>query len=164
MSGKTIIICFSDLSFGNQNNFKKAFHLIQSLFQAVDTIEIIKTEALNFNLLNHFDDCDNLILIDLSNIDFKSGSVQLYVNSDIEHFLDYYIPYSVHDVNFIDLFSIARLTNRYPNQLAVISAQPHLMPWERKSSLDNKNALPLIGEHINKLLSQWQNDSIFQYS
>lgn len=159
MAGKTVIIGIGNSLLTDEGVGIRAIQVMQSNYSTDDDVEIIDGGTLSFTLLNYFDDCDNLIVIDSSNLHTTPGSVRLFVDAEVEQFLDFYTPDSVHDINLIDILSIARMMNRYPQRLALIAVQPETMSWGTELTQKVNNSLPVIGHHVNDLLMQWKTEN-----
>lgn len=164
MAGKTIVIGIGDALLTDEGVGVRAVDAIKPFYSAEESIEFIDAGALSFTLINYFDKCDNLIIVDATNLRTEPGSIKVFVNDEVKQFLDYYTPDSLNDVNLFDVFSIARLMDRYPKQLALIAVQPDALSWGAQLSPPVEEALPQISHYIHDLLGQWNGINAQNYS
>jgi len=155
MPGKTIVIGIGNTLLTDEGVGVRAVNAIKPAFSADQSIEFIDGGTLSFTLINYFDQNDNLIIIDATNLQLDSGSIKVFVGDEVKQFLEYYTPNSVHDVNLFDILCIARLMNRYPQNLALIAVQPEIMTWGTHLTQAVAEALPQIESDVSNLLDQW---------
>lgn len=112
----------------------------------VHVVEQLKTEqwplpitfldggTLSFSLLEHIETADHLIIVDAAYLDASPGTVAVFRNSELEHFLTHSRRPSVHEVNLLDVLGAARLRGRLPGEYALVAIEPEVVGWSSTPS------------------------------
>ncbi len=111
--------------------------------------------TLSFTLAVWIEDCTNLIVFDATELHQPAGTVNTFVNTAMDEFLGS-AKRSAHEVGLLDLMDIARLTERLPENRALIGIQPEKMGWGMQPTTSVQNALDEAVNEAVKLITQWQ--------
>jgi hydrogenase maturation protease len=75
-------------------------------------------------LLVHFEGARALILIDAVDLSAPPGTIRVFGLDDIEPTDDRPAPFSLHDVDILAMFDLARRLGRLPHVIRIIGIQP----------------------------------------
>lgn len=84
--------------------------------------------TLSFTLAESIAEHPYLIVIDAARLGKPAGTVQTFIGDDMDRYLSGNRE-SVHEVGLMDLFDIARLSETFPRQRALIGIQPEYLSW-----------------------------------
>lgn len=132
-----------------------AISYLQENFDNLPNTRYLDGGTLSFTLASDIEEADNLIIIDATQLKQSPGSVQAFVNEDMDHFLGNQTKRSVHEVGLLDLLSIARLTEQLPNNRALIGIQPEKVDWGEQPTDAVARAIPLACNEAVKLIREW---------
>ena len=119
-------------------------------------IEFLDGGTLSFTLASPIEECQQFIVIDASEISSKPGTVQVFENEQMDHFISTGNKKSVHEVGLVDVMSIAMLSGRLPAKRALIGIQPDILDWGEAPTGPVQQAIPVACQHVRDLLSKWQ--------
>ncbi|MBC8212086.1 MAG: HyaD/HybD family hydrogenase maturation endopeptidase [Gammaproteobacteria bacterium] len=119
-------------------------------------IEFLDGGTLSFTLASPIEDCQQFIVIDASEINSKPGTVQVFENEQMDHFISTGNKKSVHEVGLVDVMSIAMLSGRLPAKRALIGIQPDILDWGEAPTEPVRQAIPVACQHVHELLQKWQ--------
>lgn len=134
-------------------------HVINSLqSDSADDQDITYVDGgtLSFTLADPIESCDRLIVVDASEINAKPGSVRVFENEDMDHFITTGNKKSVHEVGLVDVMSIALLAGNLPAKRALIGIQPDSMDWGSEPTQVVQEAIPVACQQVRELLQRWQ--------
>ena len=117
--------------------------------------------TLSFTLAVWIEDCSNLIVFDAAQLQQPAGTVKTFVGADMDDFLGT-SKHSAHEVGLLDLIDIARLTNKLPENRALIGIQPEYMSWGMEPTPAVQDALDKTTSEAIKLIKQWQKINLGQ--
>jgi len=165
MTGKTVVIGIGNALLSDEGLGVRAVDAIKPFYTTDKSIEFIDGGTLSFTLINFFDNSDNLIIIDATNLRADPGTIQIFIADDVTQFLNTYKPNAVHDVNLFDVLTTARLMNRYPKNIALIAVQPKTMSWGTCLTEAVQSALPQVNRHVSDLFDQWDvsHEAVYSY-
>jgi hydrogenase maturation protease len=132
-----------------------AISYLQEHFQDLANTRYLDGGTLSFTLASDIEDADNLIIIDATQLKQNPGTVQAFVNEEMDDFLGNQKKRSVHEVGLIDLLSIARLTEQLPENRALIGIQPQKLDWGETPTEAVANAIPVACERAVSLIREW---------
>jgi hydrogenase maturation protease len=132
-----------------------AITYLQTHFDDLPNTRYLDGGTLSFTLASDIEEADNLIIIDATQLKKVPGTVQAFINEEMDHFLGNQKKRSVHEVGLIDLISIARLTEQLPSNRALIGIQPEKVDWGEYPTEAVANAIPHACEHAIKLIREW---------
>jgi|LNAP01.1.fsa_nt_gb hydrogenase maturation protease len=107
-----------------------------------------------FELLEHVEGCERLIVIDAAEFEAAPGTVRCFIDEEMDHQLGQ-ARRTVHEVALRDLLDMARLRDALPRRRALIGVQPRVVGWSTESSPEILAALPLIRERVLELGRIW---------
>ena len=120
--------------------------------------DIVDAGALSFTLAGIIEDADNLIVVDAIQLNDKPEGVRTFVGEAIDSFLSNQTRRSVHEVDLIDLLSIARLANHLPVNRALIGIQPQKIDWGEIPTEENRAAIPVAGQQAINFIQEWRHE------
>lgn len=119
-------------------------------------IDFIDGGTLSFTLASDIENADKLIVIDATQLNDTPGSVRVFVDDEMDAFLNHHRKRSVHEVGLMDLLSIARLTGRLPGKRALIGIQPQHVYWGEHPSPAVQAAIPTAGDMAIQIVREWR--------
>jgi hydrogenase maturation protease len=112
--------------------------------------------TLSFTLAHPIESCDQLIVVDASELRSSPGSIEVFENEDMDHFISTGNQKSVHEVGLVDVMSIAMLAGRLPQRRALVGIQPDSLDWGPEPTEPVKQAIPEACNQVKNLLQRWQ--------
>jgi len=112
--------------------------------------------TLSFTLADPIESCEQLIVVDASEIKSKPGVVQVFENEEMDHFITSGNKKSVHEVGLVDVMSIALLAGNLPSKRALVGIQPDSLDWGPEPTHAVQQAIPEACQQIRDLLQRWQ--------
>jgi hydrogenase maturation protease len=134
-------------------------HVMNSLKQHSSddqSISYMDGGTLSFTLAAPIESCQQLIVIDASEINAEPGAVRVFENEAMDHFITTGNKKSVHEVGLVDVMSIAMLAGNLPGKRALIGIQPDSLDWGREPTEAVKHAIPHACQQVHELLQRWQ--------
>lgn len=111
--------------------------------------------TLSFTLAGPIAEHDNLIVIDAAQLGAPAGTVQAFVDGQMDRYLTGNRQ-SVHEVGLTDLLDIARLSETCPKQLALIGIQPKFIDWGEELTPEVARAVDEAAAIALRLHQEWQ--------
>ena len=111
--------------------------------------------TLSFTLAGPIADHDNLIVIDAARLGRKPGTCETLLSEQMDRYLTGNRE-SVHEVGLMDLLDIARLSDTYPSNRALIGIQPESLDWGDKPSANVAPSIPEAANSAIALHRSWQ--------
>lgn len=112
--------------------------------------------TLSFTLAQSIESCDQLIVVDASEIKSTPGAVQVFENEAMDFFITNGNKKSVHEVGLVDVMSIAMLAGHLPSRRALVGIQPDSLDWGEYPTEAVQQAIPLACEEVNRIIQRWQ--------
>ncbi len=131
-----------------------ALNLLHSSYPDLPDVAFIDGGTLSFTLAAYIEDCGKLIVLDAAELNAPPGTVKTMVGEEMDAFLGA-VRRSPHEVNLLDLFDIARLTESLPNKRALIGIQPGRIEWGMHPTALVEQALGIVVNEAVNLLSLW---------
>jgi len=134
-------------------------HVINQLLQdddCGDDIIYLDGGTLSFTLAHPIESCDQLIVVDASEIKSSPGTVRVFENEDMDHFVTTGNKKSVHEVGLVDVMSIAMLAGKLPARRALVGIQPESLDWGEHPTVAVQQAIPEACEQVRCLIDRWQ--------
>lgn len=134
-------------------------HVVEQLRRThpnLDAVEFVDGGTLSFSLAGPLAEADHLIIIDAAELKAPPGSVTLFENEAMDHYLSSGKRRSVHEVSLVDLLAIAHLTDSLPSRRALIGIQPQTVEWGEAPSAEVAQAIPIACDMFFELLRKWQ--------
>jgi hydrogenase maturation protease len=132
-------------------------HVIEHLQKTCpdkDNVSFIDGGTLSFSLAGFLAEHEQLIVVDAARTGGAPGSVVCYEGNEMDRYLTGNRQ-SVHEVGLTDLLDIARLSDHYPENRALIGIEPESMDWGDEPTANVAPAIPLAADLVIKLISQW---------
>lgn len=112
--------------------------------------------TLSFTLAHPIESCEQLIVVDASEIKSSPGSVKVFEDEAMDHFISTGNKKSVHEVGLVDVMSIALLSGNLPARRALVGIQPDSLDWGEHPTDAVKQAIPLACHEIKQIIQRWQ--------
>jgi hydrogenase maturation protease len=124
-------------------------HLIEYLKKQPlpEDIELIDGACGGFDLLPHFDDAQQVVIVDAIKADGKPGDIYKFTPDDFQ--TDSSPKTSLHDITLKDLFQIIKKMGPLP-QITIFGVQPKVIEWGMELSEDVAKVLPRLSELVIK--------------
>ena len=137
-------------------------HVINQLQQdaatdeTADDIEYLDGGTLSFTLAEPIESCDQLIVVDASEIKDKPGSVRVFEDEAMDRFVSSGNKKSVHEVGLVDVMSIAMLSGSLPKKRALVGIQPDSLDWGSSPTESVQQAIPVACQQVKELIARWR--------
>lgn len=112
--------------------------------------------TLSFTLAQSIESCDQLIVVDASEIKSVPGTVQVFENEAMDFFITNGNKKSVHEVGLVDVMSIAMLAGNLPKKRALVGIQPDSIDWGEQPTAAVQQAIPVACDEVNRIIQSWQ--------
>lgn len=134
-------------------------HVINALQRdttAHENVSYMDGGTLSFTLADPIESCQQLIVVDASEINADPGAVCVFENEAMDRFITTGNKKSVHEVGLVDVMSIAMLAGNLPAKRALIGIQPDSLDWGREPTAAVQRAIPEACQQVHELLQRWQ--------
>ena len=84
-----------------------------------------------------------------------AGTVNVFVDEDMDHFVRSGKCSSVHEVSLAELMDMIRLTGDLPTRRALIGIQPEKVDWDEQVTPTVAASMNQVCQQANALLSRW---------
>lgn len=111
--------------------------------------------TLSFTLAGPIAEHDNLIVIDAARLNAPPGTIRTFTGTEMDRYLSG-DRQSVHEVGLGDLLDIARLSETYPKQRALIGIQPESVDWGEQPTPEVARAVAAAAAAALQLHADWQ--------
>jgi hydrogenase maturation protease len=133
-----------------------AMQALQAQLGDDEDIEFLDGGTLSFTLAVPIADCDALLVFDAAMTGGETGSTVCVEGEAMDRFLGENRKASVHEVGLIDLMSITRLTEHWPERRALIGVQPLKLDWGEVLTPAVAAAIPGMCGSGARLIQQWR--------
>ena len=157
IKGKTLILGIGNTLLSDEGIGIHVLRELQKQDQIDGDIEYLDGGTLSFTLADPIQACDQLVVVDASEIKKAPGGVAVYENEAMDHFITSGNKKSVHEVGLADVMSITLLSGNLPNKRALVGIQPELLDWGNDPTPPVQAAIPVACERIKELIQKWQN-------
>jgi hydrogenase maturation protease len=154
-NGKTLILGIGNVLLRDEGAGIHALRQLGEMLGDCDYVELMDGGTLSFTLAGAIEDAERLIVIDAAHFDAAPGTTRIFVGDEMDTFVGGNRKRSVHEVGLIDLMAIACLTDRLPDERALIGIQPHDLDWGETPSPAVCAAIPIACRHVLALLETW---------
>jgi hydrogenase maturation protease len=127
---------------------------LQARFSQRQDVAFVDGGTLSFSLAGLLAEHARLIVVDAARTGGRPGSVVCYENSEMDRYLTGNRQ-SVHEVGLTDLLDIARLSEHYPEQRALVGIEPECLDWGEQPSAAVAQAIPQAVGKVIELLDRW---------
>jgi hydrogenase maturation protease len=111
--------------------------------------------TLSFALAGPIGEASRLIVIDAAELQRPPGSVQTFLQDDMDAFLGAHRKRSVHEVGLLDLLQIARLTGSLPPRRVLIGIQPASVDWGECPTPSVETGIGVACARALELIERW---------
>ena len=126
--------------------------------QTRDDVIWLDGGTLNFTLLAHLAADRNLIAVDAARLDAPAGTVRVFVDGEMDAFLNSGRAGSIHEVSLAELLDMARLSGAFPRRRALVAIQPAKVDWDAELSCEVAAGVEVAAEAVMKLLEAFSDD------
>ena len=126
------------------------------LGEATD-ISFLDGGTLSFTLAVPIAECSSLLVFDAAELGGPPGTVAKVEGEAMDRFLGENRKSSVHEVGLIDLMSISKLTEHWPERRALIGVQPAKLDWGESLTPAVGNAVETMCQQAVELVVRWRN-------
>jgi hydrogenase maturation protease len=130
-------------------------NLLQQRYPEVAEATFLDGGTLSFSLAGDLAEHQRLIVVDAAHTGSEPGTVVCYEGAEMDRYLKGNRK-SVHEVGLGDLLDIARLSNHYPEQRALVGIEPLSMEWGETVSDPVAPALTEAAERVMELVERWK--------
>jgi len=153
LMNKTLVLGLGNTLLGDEGI---GVHALEPLRNFIDQsepdlanlIEILDGGTLSFTLAAAIEDCGQLIVIDAARLDATPGTVRVFEDRAMDHFLGTGKRSSVHEVSLLDLMAVAALSGHLPQHRALIGVEPEYIDWADEPTPAVSQAIPQVCEHV----------------
>ena len=92
-------------------------------------VELVDGGTLGFALLEKVESARRLIVVDAAQLDAEPGTVQAFIDEEMDVYLSTCRRSSVHEVNLMDVISAAKFRGLMPERYALVGIQPASVDW-----------------------------------
>ncbi|HIJ21581.1 MAG: HyaD/HybD family hydrogenase maturation endopeptidase [Gammaproteobacteria bacterium] len=124
----------------------------------IPNVELMDGGTLSFTLAGPIAEADQLIVVDAANLQAESGSVQAFVNEEMDHFIGTGKMSSVHEVSLLDLLSITALSGELPTSRALVGVQPEFVDWSEALTPAVEKGVEQAVDEVKRLLKEWTDE------
>ena len=111
--------------------------------------------TLSFTLAGPIENCEQFIVIDAAELKDNPGTVKVFENEAMDHYITTGNKRSVHEVSLADVMSITMLSGRLPEKRALVGIQPDNLDWGETPTNAVSAAIPAAREQIESILKRW---------
>ncbi|MCW8891149.1 MAG: HyaD/HybD family hydrogenase maturation endopeptidase [Sedimenticola sp.] len=129
-------------------------HYLEENHPNLERVSFIDGGTLSFSLAGLLAEHDQLIVIDAARTGGEPGSVVCYEGDAMDRYLTGNRQ-SVHEVGLTDLLDIARLSDHYPENRALIGIEPENLDWGEEPTKAVAEAVPKAGRMAIDLIDAW---------
>jgi len=155
-SSKILVLGIGNTLLSDEGVGIHVINQLQKEDESNQNIQYMDGGTLSFTLAEPIESCDQLIVIDASEIKADAGSVRVFENEQMDAFITSGNKKSVHEVGLADVMSIAMLTGNLPAKRALIGIQPVLLDWGNFPTEPVQQAIPVACNEVKKLIIRWQ--------
>ena len=154
--GKTLILGIGNTLLSDEGIGIHVLNHLQQNTTLNGNVEYMDGGTLSFTLADPIQQCDQLIVVDASELGQQPGFVQVFENADMDHFVTSGNKKSVHEVGLADVMSISLLSDSLPAKRALVGIQPQTIDWGDDPTPAVQQAIPEACKQIEALVERWQ--------
>ncbi len=132
-------------------------HVVNHLareFSDLDGVSFVDGGTLSFTLAELLATHDQLIIVDAARIGGEAGEVTCFEGEEMDRYLTGNRQ-SVHEVGLTDLLDIARLSDHYPVNRALVGIEPESLEWGESPSATVGRSIPEAATRVMRLIAKW---------
>lgn len=151
----TLILGIGNTLLSDEGAGVHAIRLLGERYPDSHHVTFLDGGTLSFTLAGPIEEADHLIVIDAAQLGAAPGTVRVFVEEEMDHFIGSQKKRSVHEVGLVDLLSIARLAEHLPARRALIGIQPDVVDWGETPTAAVRAAIPGACDHAMALVERW---------
>ncbi len=132
-----------------------ALRQLQSHYANRSDIRFLDGGTLGFALAAPIGETDHLIVLDAAQLSAPPGTVQVFLDDDMDTFVGYGKS-NAHEIGLTDLLSIAHLSGQLPRRRALIGIQPEHIGLGEFPTETVARAISVICAEAQRLIEDWQ--------
>ena len=152
---KTIVLGLGNTLLGDDGVGIRAVERLQRDWQGHNDIQFVDGGTLSFTLTDVLADSENLIVIDAAQLNAPAGTVSVFIDEDMDHFVRSGKCSSVHEVSLAELMDMVRLTGDLPTRRALIGIQPEKVDWSEEVTPVVAASMDQVCQQAGDLLNRW---------
>ena len=156
MAGKTVVLGVGNTLLTDEGIGVHVVERLRHGCAALAGVELLDGGTLSFTLAGAMAEADQLIVIDAAELHSPPGTLSLFRDEEMDHYLGHGKRRSVHEVSLIDLLAIAHLTDDLPPRRALIGIQPRDIDWGDAPTPEVAAAIPQACDMTLDLIREWQ--------
>jgi len=125
----TLVLGIGNILLTDEGAGVHAIRRLEARTPAAQGVRLLDGGTLSFALAGPIGEASRLIVIDAAELQREPGSVETFLQDDMDFFLGAHGKRSVHEVGLLDLMQVARLTGCLPPRRALIGIQPGSIGW-----------------------------------
>lgn len=133
-----------------------AIHYLEQNYPSLPDAEFLDGGTLSFTLASTIERCEALIVVDATELHEPAGTVRVFVDEEMDQFLNAHHKRSVHEIGLIDLMNVTRLSEGMPARRALVGIQPEHVDWGEALSQSVSRAIPEAGRSVVALIEGWR--------
>jgi hydrogenase maturation protease len=153
---ETVVLGIGNTLLTDEGAGVHAMRMLEGRTLCAPDVHFIDGGTLSFTLAGPIAEADSLIVIDAAELGGSPGSVEVFLDDEMDHFLGMRRKRSVHEVGLLDLMQIARLTGCLPARRALIGIQPACVDWGERPTPAVERAIGEACERALGLLARWR--------
>ena len=155
-SGTTLVLGIGNTLLTDEGAGIHAIRRLEARAQPMAGVRFVDGGTLSFTLAGPIAEASRLIVIDAAELKRAPGSVEIFLEADMDRFLGQHNKRSVHEVGLLDLMQIGQLTGSLPARRALIAIQPASVDWGEQPTPGVDSAIELACTHALELIEGWR--------
>lgn len=155
-SGTTLVLGIGNTLLTDEGAGIHVIHRLEARAQPMQGVRFLDGGTLSFTLAGPIAEASRLIVIDAAELQRAPGSVEIFLEADMDRFLGQHNKRSVHEVGLLDLMQIGQLTGSLPARRALIAIQPASVDWGEQPTPDVDSAIELACTRALELIEAWR--------
>ena len=151
---RTVVLGIGNTLLSDEGVGVHVVNYLQQQMPPMEHVSLVDGGTLSFSLAELLATHDNLIVVDAARTGGESGNVVCYEGEAMDKYLTGNRQ-SVHEVGLMDLLDIARLSDHYPENRALVGIEPYTLDWGETVSEPVAPAVPKAAEQVLQLLTRW---------
>jgi len=142
---KIVILGIGNILLSDEGVGVKVIQDLYTCYKFPQNVELVDGGVGGFSLLPYIESAKKLLVIDAISGGNPPGTIYKFKGKDIPHQIIEKI--SMHELSFSDILSLAKLRDKYPEELVIIGIEPYSL--ELKVGLSE-----VVEKNYNKLLEE----------
>jgi len=154
---KTIVIGLGNTLFSDDGAGIYALNFLKHFHSDVPSTHFVVGEIFEPDFVEEILPTDNLIIIDSTQLNSEPGSVRIFMNDEMDRFLNRQSTYGmkIKIKGLIDLIKEIELADIRPQHRALVGIQPQCLDKGDRLSETVEEAIPSVCIRVLDLIKQW---------